>query len=98
MVDCSNNCASLDAQTLSSFHRVGKGFGNQTITVQVISKSIGGQSSLSKVNILGTAWRVCLYDQVLVRYCLHSKVHAWLDDTILNVSTRAAFCPWVSIG
>ena len=47
-----------------------------------------------------TFWerRVCLYDQALVRYCLHSKAHAWLSDTILKVSARAIFCSWVSIG
>ena len=43
-------------------------------------------------------WRVCLYDQALVYYCLHSKAHAWLNDAILNVSAWAVFCYWVCIG
>ena len=37
-----------------------------------------------------TFWErcVCLYDQALLCYCVHSKAHAWLIDTILDVSAR----------
>ena len=47
-----------------------------------------------------TFWErsVCVYDQALMCYCLHSKAHAWLTDTILNVFARAVFCSWVAIG
>ena len=47
-----------------------------------------------------TFWEqcVCLYDQALLCYCVHSKAHAWLIDTILDVSARVVFSSWVVIG
>ena len=47
-----------------------------------------------------TFWErcVCLYDQALLCYCVHSKAHAWLIDTILDVSARVAFSSWLVIG
>ena len=47
-----------------------------------------------------TFWErcVCLYDQALLCYCVHFKAHAWLFDTILNVSARVVFSSWVVIG
>ena len=41
---------------------------------------------------------MCLYDQALLCYCVHSKAHAWLIDTILGVSARVVFSSWVVIG
>ena len=52
------------------------------------SKSFEGQSSLSEVNILGTAFVFCTIKH-FERYRLHSKAHALLIDTILNVSVWA---------
>ena len=48
-------------------------------------KLIEEQSSLCEVNILGTACVFCMIKH-FVRYCLHSKAHAFPNDTILNVS------------
>ena len=47
-----------------------------------------------------TFWErcVCLYDQALLCYCVHSKAHAWLIDTILDVSARVVFSSWLVIG
>ena len=47
-----------------------------------------------------TFWErcVCLYDQALLCYCVHSKAHAWLIDTILDVSARVVFSSWFVIG
>ena len=82
--------------TLAAMQRADNGLYGFLTNLKNKANIIGGQSSCPKLTFW--EWCVYLYDQALLCYCVHSKAHAWLIDTILNVSARVVFSSWVVIG